>query len=242
MFLSIFKHVMAPGSAAKAGGPLSIRQQTTMKKTKASPGLVHPVRGSAHWFAYSPTLPGPPWFHWIFFDLPLASTRCVWSTFSSHFPLSSYQHHWLTSAMSIIVFLWNISGMLGIKPRAAGSRSKCAIAPCCPLNPIPPPRLRGACTCTTEWRSIASWRPPCRWATRRRRRFRGSPGPGTFAPTRVRCRSRRTPPSRRWVGRRRSGARTRHRRSLNRRTSRRGSTEPGKVPGCSPGRSKKSFL
>ena len=43
--------------------------------------------------------------------LPLASTRWVRSRFSSHCPLSSYQHRWLTLTMSIIfsseIFLGN---------------------------------------------------------------------------------------------------------------------------------------
>ena len=34
--------------------------------------------------------------------LPLARTRWAWSTFSSHCPLSSNQHRWLTWATSII--------------------------------------------------------------------------------------------------------------------------------------------
>ena len=37
--------------------------------------------------------------------LPLASTRWVWSTFSSHCPLSSYQRRWFTSAMAIFFLL-----------------------------------------------------------------------------------------------------------------------------------------
>ena len=51
--------------------------------------------------------------------LPLARTWWVRSTFSSHYPLSSYQRCWLTSATSII-FLWKNSRMLGVKPWAAG--------------------------------------------------------------------------------------------------------------------------
>ena len=36
--------------------------------------------------------------------LPLAITRRIWSTFSSHCPLSYSQRHWLTSATSIILY------------------------------------------------------------------------------------------------------------------------------------------
>ena len=52
--------------------------------------------------------------------LPLARSRWVWSTFSSHCPLSSIQPHWLTSATSIFFPHKKISWTLGIKPGAAG--------------------------------------------------------------------------------------------------------------------------
>ena len=57
---------------------------------------------------------------------PLASTRWVWLTFSSHCPLSSNQHRWLTSAASIIFplkFLGNTGN------RTPG---------CCTTQPQPP--------------------------------------------------------------------------------------------------------
>ena len=38
----------------------------------------------------------------LLYHQPLASTRRVRSTFSSHCPLSSNQRHWLTSSMSVI--------------------------------------------------------------------------------------------------------------------------------------------
>ena len=65
-------------------------------------------------------------------NLPLASTRWVQLTFSSHCPLSSNQSRWLTATTLI-------SGTLGmgINPRAAGSRSKYANH-CAMLLPPPP--------------------------------------------------------------------------------------------------------
>ena len=59
-------------------------------------------------------------------SLPLASSRCVRSTFLSHCPLSSKQCRWLTSARSTNFSSEKYLGMLGIKPGAAGSGSKCA--------------------------------------------------------------------------------------------------------------------
>ena len=54
--------------------------------------------------------------------LPLARTRWVWSTFSSHSPLSSHQRHWLTFAASTLFPLqkiwvcWELNlGQLGEK-------------------------------------------------------------------------------------------------------------------------------
>ena len=52
--------------------------------------------------------------------LPLARTRWVRSTFSSHCPLSSNQRRWLASATWIIFPLKILGGMLGIEPWAAG--------------------------------------------------------------------------------------------------------------------------
>ena len=59
--------------------------------------------------------------------LPLCRTRWVWSTFSSHCPLSSNQGRWKTLAALIIFFLWKNSGLLGVKPRAAGWEVICSI-------------------------------------------------------------------------------------------------------------------
>ena len=48
--------------------------------------------------------------------LPQASTRWLQSTFTSHCPLSSKQHRWLTSASSTIYFSEKNLGTLGIDP------------------------------------------------------------------------------------------------------------------------------
>ena len=61
--------------------------------------------------------------------LPLARTGWVWSTFSRHCPLSSYQCHWLTSAASMIFPLKFFLRMLGFKPRAA--RWEASMLPLC---------------------------------------------------------------------------------------------------------------
>ena len=56
----------------------------------------------------------------------LASTRWVWLVFSSQCPLFSKQGCWLISATLAIFSSEKISGMLVIKPGAAGSGSKYA--------------------------------------------------------------------------------------------------------------------
>ena len=61
--------------------------------------------------------------------LPLVGTRWVWSTFSSHSPLSSNQRCWLISATSIIVL-----GTLESNPGQLGTEaSMLTIVLCCPL-------------------------------------------------------------------------------------------------------------
>ena len=67
--------------------------------------------------------------------LPLAITRWVLTTFSSHCPLSCKQSGWLPSETSII--FGNILGTVRIKPGAAGSWSKHANH----YAMLPPPRL-----------------------------------------------------------------------------------------------------
>ena len=59
-------------------------------------------------------------------SLPLASTRWVHSTFSSHCLLCSKQHRWIISAATTNFSSKNFSGTLGIEPGAAGSKSKYA--------------------------------------------------------------------------------------------------------------------
>ena len=68
---------------------------------------------------------------------PLASTRWACTTFSSNYPLSSMQRHWLTSAMSTIFSSETFLETLVIKPGAAGSGSKYASH--CAM--LPPPTL-----------------------------------------------------------------------------------------------------
>ena len=72
----------------------------------------------------------------IFFrtGLPLASSKWVRSTFSSHPPLSSKQHIWLATATYIIFSSEQNSGMLGTEPGAVRSGSKFANH-CATLHP-----------------------------------------------------------------------------------------------------------
>ena len=64
--------------------------------------------------------------------LPLAGTRWVRSSFSSHCPLSSNQRHWLTSATSII-FPVNIFGECWeSNPRLLGEKQVCYL---CAMQP-----------------------------------------------------------------------------------------------------------
>ena len=64
-------------------------------------------------------------------SLPLATTRWVQSTCSSHCLLPTKQHCGLTSATSTIFYSEKNLGLLGTE-RAAGSRSKyTTIVPCC---------------------------------------------------------------------------------------------------------------
>ena len=62
--------------------------------------------------------------------MSLARTRWFWSTFSSHYPLSSNQRRWLTSATSIIFPLKNFRG---IEPGSNGwevsMEPMCYVAP-----------------------------------------------------------------------------------------------------------------
>ena len=68
-------------------------------------------------------------YRWLAFffctGLPLARTRWVRTTFSSHCTLSSNQYSWLTSATAIIISSENSLGMLGIKPRLLGEKQVC---------------------------------------------------------------------------------------------------------------------
>ena len=68
--------------------------------------------------------------------LPLARTRWVWSTFSSHCQLSSKQCRWLTSA-TWILFLLNFWGNAGIWTRGCWVRSKNTTSVLC--SPLAPP-------------------------------------------------------------------------------------------------------
>ena len=63
--------------------------------------------------------------------LPVARTRWVQSTFSSHCQLSSNQCRWLTPATSIIFYLRKFLGILRIEPGAGLVRSKYATSVLC---------------------------------------------------------------------------------------------------------------
>ena len=89
-------------------------------------------------------------------------------------------------------------------------------------------------TCTMEWRNTASWPPPYKWATRRRRKSPGSRRSGNVARTPVRVRSRKRFRSRRSADIRRSGARSRHRRLMSTMTNRPVSTVPDTAHDCTP--------
>ena len=66
-------------------------------------------------------------------SLPLARTRCVWSTFSSHCPLSSKQRHWLIFVTLIISPLKNLKNFMnaGNQNRGCWVRGKYATSVLC---------------------------------------------------------------------------------------------------------------
>ena len=95
-------------------------------------------------------------------SLPLASTRLVHSTFSSHCLLSSKQHRWIISAATTNFSSQIFLGMLGIEPgQVTAEASMLTIVLCCPLSFIilsPDHRSSTYPGCSTRWtrRKIAS--------------------------------------------------------------------------------------
>ena len=79
----------------------------------------------------------PAWHSFCSTSLPLASTRCVRSTFSSHCLFSPKQRCWLTSATSTFFSSEKISGMLGIEPRQLWPQARMITIVLC-WTPLPP--------------------------------------------------------------------------------------------------------
>ena len=75
----------------------------------------------------------------IFFcstGLPLARTRWVWSTYSSHYPLPSNQRRWITSATLIICHQKKIQEHRDSNLWLLGVKQVCYL---CAMQPPPPP-------------------------------------------------------------------------------------------------------
>ena len=87
--------------------------------------------------------------------MPLAGTRWVQSTFSSHSPLSSYKSRWWTLA-TLIMFSSDFFGMLGIKPRALGQEANTLTIVLCSshINEILA-NVRDMSIHSIEWRPVS---------------------------------------------------------------------------------------
>ena len=86
-------------------------------------------------------------------DLPLGRTRWVWSTFSSHCPLLSYQRWWLTSA-TLTIFPRKDFVKAENRTRSCWVRSKYATS----LLSSPPPPSRSKSWLLKLWSTNHFWK------------------------------------------------------------------------------------